>query len=303
MQLMSLHQLLNTPSRKIPDWLANRRALFAGAGILIFFAGFWILNGSTTSSASNQITALLEANEKLKETLTTLKQNAKAKVAQGDSRRSIIPLTIEPGQGFRAMNTSQKDLYIPRGAVFKAQLVTSIKTSIHESFVIAETTHTFQMGSKKRIERGSRLIGSASLDRALKGVTVKFDSLVTPKGIQYDDLSLLALSEKAYPLVEGIYFSDAGTRYGTALAFGFLSGFASGGMEREATVAGSISKPSLTNQALSGLSVSSFKIAEDVMESLKDESIEQVIVPAGTEIYVAFLKKWILVNPDSENSR
>ena len=303
MQLMSLHQLLNNRSLKIPDWLSDRRVLFTAAGVLIFFAGFWILSGSTTSTQSSQITALLEANEKLKETLSTLKQNQKTKARATGSQRSTIPITIEPGQGFRALNTARKDLYIPRGAVFKAQLVTSIKTSIHESFVIAETTHTFQMGGQRRIERGSRLIGSASLDRALKGVTVKFDSLVTPKGIQYDDLSLLALSEKAYPLVEGIYFSDAGTRYGTALAFGFLSGFASGGMERESTLAGSVSKPSLTNQALSGLSVSSFKIAEDVMESLKDESIEQVIVPAGTEIYVAFLKKWILSNSESEYLR
>ncbi len=295
---MSMKQLIEQSGLQ---WFTKRRITYLGVGLTLFVIAVYLLSASeaktTKTEEVDQLELLLKANQSLQETNEILKQNLNAQ----QSPRSTGPrpssaqntfVSFEPGQGFQRPNQEKKDLYIPRGSVFRASLVTSIKTSIQESFVIAETTRTFEMDTKRRIEKGSRLIGTASLDRALKGVTVKFDTLVTPKGVQYDDLALLALSDRAYPLIEGIYFSDAGAKYGTALAFGFLSGFSSAGMEREATVAGSVATPSLSNQALGGLSVASFKIAEQAMESLQDENVEHVVVPAGTDIYLAFTKRW-----------
>lgn len=301
---MSMKQLIDQSGLQ---WLTRRRLIYFGVGLVLFIVTVYLLSTSEAKPAKtervDQLELLLKANQSLHETNEILKQKLSAQQSSRSvSRRSAAAqntfVSFEPGQGFQRPNQEKKDLYIPRGSVFRARLITSIKTSIQESFVIAETTRTFEMDSKRRIERGSRLIGSASLDRALKGVTVKFDTLVTPKGIQYDDLALLALSDRAYPLIEGIYFSDAGAKYGTALAFGFLSGFSSAGMEREATIAGSVATPSLSNQALGGLSVASFKIAEQAMESLQDENIEHVVVPAGTDIYLAFTKRWNIADQE-----
>lgn len=297
---MSYAQLIDQSALK---WFTKRRLTYIGASLVLFIGLAYFLSSSEVENSGSekvdQLALLLKANESLKETNELLrkrletKNNSRTSIPQRHTARNAF-VSFEPGPGFQKPNKEANELYIPRGAVFRARLITSIKTSIQESFVIAETTRTFEMDSKRRIERGSRLIGSASLDRVLKGVTVKFDTLVTPKGVQYDDLSLLALSEQAYPLVEGIYFSDAGGKYGTALAFGFLSGFSSAGMEREATISGSVVSPSLTNQALGGLSVASFKIAEQAMESLQNENIEHVVVPAGTDIYLAFAHKWTM---------
>jgi hypothetical protein len=304
MQRMSYAQLIDQSALK---WFTKTRLIYIGIGCCLFIGLAVTLSGSKAeqvqSEKVDQLALLLKANESLQETneilrkrLSAQNQTTRSAPRQNAARNTFV--SFEPGQGFQKPNQEKKELYIPRGAVFRARLITSIKTSIQESFVIAETTKVFEMDSKRRIERGSRLIGTASLDRALKGVSVKFDTLVTPKGVQYDALSLLALSERAYPLIEGLYFSDAGAKYGTALAFGFLSGFSSSGMEREATIAGSMTTPSLTNQALGGLSVASFKIAEHAMESLQNENIEHVVVPAGTDIYLTFARKWNI--PDLE---
>lgn len=301
---MSMKQLIEQSGLQ---WLTRRRLIYSGVGLVLFTITVYLLSASEAKPAKtervDQLELLLKANQSLQETNEILKQKLSAQQSSRSApRRSAAAqntfVSFEPGQGFQRPNQEKKDLYIPRGSVFRARLITSIKTSIQESFVIAETTRTFEMDSKRRIEKGSRLIGSASLDRALRGVTVKFDTLVTPRGVQYDDLALLALSDRAYPLIEGIYFSDAGAKYGTALAFGFLSGFSSAGMEREATIAGSVATPSLSNQALGGLSVASFKIAEQAMESLQDENIEHVVVPAGTDIYLAFTKRWNIADQE-----
>lgn len=301
---MSFQQLIDQSSLK---WFTKRRLILIGIGFSLFVIGIYLLSNSEANQSKtakvDQLELLLKANQSLQETNELLKKRLSEKSAARPSMARSFSIqntfvSSEPGQGFQKPNQEKRELYIPRGSVFKARLITSIKTSIQESFVIAETTRTFEMDTKRRIEKGSRLIGSASLDRVLKGVTVKFDTLVTPKGVQYDDLGLLALSEKAYPLVEGIYFSDAGSKYGTALAFGFLSGFSSAGMEREATPNGSVATPSLTNQALGGLSVASFKIAEQAMDSLKDAGVEHVVVPAGTDIYLAFTKRWNIADQE-----
>ncbi len=294
---MSLRQL--TASFEGPlSWFTLKRFLLLGSSALVLILLIFYLDSNSNADAPSktaQMEELIRANESLKETIEMLRKRSGAKQSFAKTNSSSNAfVSFEPGQGFQKPYAIKNDLYIPRGAVFRARLITSIKTSIQESFVIAETTNTFEMDSRRRIEKGSRLIGSASLDRVLQGVVVKFDTLVTKKGIQYDDLSLIALSERAYPLIEGIYFSEAGLKYGTALAFGFLSAFASGGMEREATPEGSVAKPSLTNQALSGLGVASFKVAEEAMQSLKSESVEHVVVPAGTDIYIAFARKWTL---------
>lgn len=298
---MSLAQLLEGKKISLPGWITKKHATITLVAIVVSILSVWLYSDSQSSQKQNQIAELVRMNDELVKTISTLKSEIKNRGGPQTHRvSSAIPtfVSVEPGVGFQRQFSDKKELYIPRGAVFRARLITSIKTSIQESFVIAETTNTFEMDSKRRIEKGSRLIGSASMDRALKGVTVKFDTLVTPKGVQYDDLSLLALSQNAFPLIEGIHFSDAGLKYGTALAFGFLSGFANGGMEREPTIGGSVSKPTLANQALSGLSVSSFKIADEAMQSLHDENVEHVVVPAGSDIYVAFNRKWSIQNSE-----
>lgn len=267
---------------------------FIAFGLIVGLLWWIFQTPYETVPPTDHLMELIRANQQLKETIRDLKVKTKATTPLVSKTHGSSFISVEPGQGFRSPSTEKISIYIPRGAVFKARLITSIKTSVQDSFVIAETTATFEMDSRRRIERGSRLIGSASLDRILKGVVVRFDTLVTPKGIQYDGLALLALSEQAYPMIEGIHFSDAGIKYGTALAFGFLSGFATGGMERENTITGSAPKQNLTNQALSGLSIASFKVADEAMNDLRDEPAEYVVVPAGADVYLAFERKWEL---------
>jgi len=202
-----------------------------------------------------------------------------------------------PQTGFQEITKSKKDFYIPRGSVFQARTLTSIKTSITESFVVAETTQTFELDRKRRIPKGTRLIGSAKLNPVLKGLIVRFDTMVLPSGKQIDGLRLLALDHRAFPELEGIFFSDKAEVYGTAMAFGFLSGFSSAGQEREATSNGSVPTPSIKNQVLGGLSAASFSVAEDMLKDIKDKAVEYVILPAGETCFVVFEEK---LNVDSE---
>jgi len=116
--------------------------------------------------------------------------------------------------------------------------------------------------------------------------------MVLPSGRQIDGVKLLALDQRAFPEVEGIYFSNKGETYGTALAFGFLSGFASAGQEREQTAFGSVASPSVKNQVLGGISSASFRVAEDALKDIREKSVEFVVLPAGEECYVVFEEKF-----------
>ena len=191
------------------------------------------------------------------------------------------------------MKEEGSDGYIPTGAVFLAQLITPIKTSVERTFVMAETTREFRMDMKRRIPKGSRLIGRSHLNPILKGVVVEFETLVFPSGVE-TGISGLALSRNALPEIDGLYFSDKLETYGTALAFGFLGGFANASRSREGTIYGSIPEPNLTNDVLAGVSSASFQVAEDILRDVRERSVEYVVVPAGEQIFVALTRRYEL---------
>jgi hypothetical protein len=209
-------------------------------------------------------------------------------------------VNYEPGDGFTTLNHAKSDVYIPTGAVFQAQLLTPIKTSVEKSFVMAETTNEYRMDMKRKISRGSRLIGRSHFDPILKGVVVEFSLLVSPAGIE-SPLSGLALSRNALPEIDGLYFSDKLVNYGTALAFGFLSGFADAGRTREFTALGTQPEVSVSNQVLSGLSVASFQVANQILNDIRAHSIEYVVVPAGEPVFVVLTRRYDISQEGSKN--
>lgn len=200
-------------------------------------------------------------------------------------------VSVDPGEGFTVLKKYKEKVYIPTGSVFQARLITPIKTSVQNTFVMAETINEFRMDSKRKIPKRSRLIGKSRLNPVLKGVVVEFETLVLPSGIE-TSLNSLALSRNALPEIDGLFFSDSLQTYGTALAFGFLSGFAEGARERDFSFFGSQAKPSLNNQILSGLSAASFQVAEEMLRDIRNEAIEYVVVPAGEYIFVALTQRY-----------
>lgn len=218
------------------------------------------------------------------------------------AKRTIHEVQVidyDPGKGFSNIEVKKKSAYIPMGAVFQAVLITPIKTSLSKTFVIAETTSEFRMDMNRKIPKGSRLIGNARLNQVLKGVIVEFDHLVLPNGIE-TDIKGLALSRNALPEISGLYFSNDLENYGTALAFGFLSGFSDSAKEREPTIFGSQPKVSIGNQVLSGLSTASFQIADDILRNIRTRAIEYVVVPAGKPVLVALTSRYIMAQGESE---
>lgn len=215
----------------------------------------------------------------------------------GPSERII---SYEPGDGFATLTKLKNDLYIPTGAVFQAQLLTPIKTSVEKTFVMAETTNEYRMDMKRKILRGSRLIGRSHFDPILKGVVVEFTTVVSPSGIE-SSVSGLALSRNALPEIEGLYFSDKLVNYGTALAFGFLAGFADAGRSQAVTVVGPVPEVTMANQVLAGLSASSFQVANQILSDIRTNSIEYVIVPAGERVFVVLTRRYDIAQEGSKN--
>ncbi len=202
-------------------------------------------------------------------------------------------VSFDPGEGFVTLVREPTERYIPTGSVFQARLITPIKTSVERTFVMAETTNEFRMDMERRIPKGSRLIGRSRLNPVLKGVIVEFDTLVLPDGIE-TQISGLALSRNALPEIDGLFFSDRLQTYGTALAFGFLSGFADAGRRREVTPMGARLEESLSNQVLAGLSTASFQVAEDLLRDIRNSAVEYVVVPAGEPVFVALTRRYEL---------
>lgn len=203
-------------------------------------------------------------------------------------------IDFDPGTGFSNIEGEKPKLYIPTGAVFIAQLITPIKTSLERTFVMAETIREFRMDMKRRVPKSSRLIGRSRLNPVLKGVIVEFDTLVLPNGIE-TPISGLGLSQNALPEIEGLFFSNKLETYGAALAFGFLSGFASGAEVLQPTVLGGIPNVSLNNQVLSGLSNGSFQVAQSMLLDVQNRAIEYVVVLAGEQIFVALTRRYDIV--------
>lgn len=304
---MSFQALAGPILNKIQQRFMERKLLafsiLAGAVLLI---GLLTFSGQASSELSTNDQLLLELAsmsvqlQKLKGDLELQKSNFENKTSSSTrharpavTKKGIV-IPVQAGDAFQKVGAPPPQLYIPRGSVFQAQLLTSIKTSVQGSVVVAETIRDFEMDMKRRIPRKTRLIGRATYDPTLKGVNVRFETITSPSGQQYDNLELLALSKQAWPLIEGIVFDDSGVQMGAALGFGFLSGFASGAQDREASVFGSVTQPSVKNQVLSGLSVASFQVAEQAIEKMKSQAFEYVVVPAGMPIYVLFDKKWIV---------
>jgi len=223
------------------------------------------------------------------------KQNGRVRRLSSQSSATFAPTTqvisVDPGEGFLEIHKQTNEIYIPTGSVFQARLVTPIKTSVERTFVMAETTSEFRMDMERRIPKGSRLIGRSRLNPILKGVIVEFDTLVLPNGLE-TNLSAMALSRNALPEIDGLYFSDSLETYGTALAFGFLSGFADAGRRREVTAIGTQVEESLSNQVLAGLSTAAFQVAEDILSDIRTSAVEYVVVPAGEPIFVALTRRY-----------
>lgn len=315
---MSLEQLLKD-TRETPAWTLQKRKLLrflSGIGIMI--GGLMILAASILSSTSHHANAgatpndpngapNAESSEALSE-LMRLQQQASDLKAQieglkkgGDRVERIasagggyIPtqaMSYDPGSGFVELKKDANEAYVPTGAVFQAQLLTPIKTSVERTFVMAEVTEEYRMDMKRRIPKGSRLIGRSHLNTVLKGVIVEFDTLVLPDGIE-TSVSGLALSRNALPEIDGLYFSNRDATYGTALAFGFLSGYADAAKTRQFSLLGSIPEVTVENQVLNGLSTASFQIANEVLQDIRSRAIEYVVVPAGERIFVALTRRY-----------
>lgn len=251
---------------------------------------------------------LLNELEKLKrQTTYKNEQNEKALTQPSQINKRVANLktkspqiiSYDPGAGFEQLVPIDKEAYIPTGAIFQARLITPIKTSVDRTFVMAETTHEYRMDMKRKIPKGSRLIGTSRLNPVLKGVIVEFQTLVLPRGIE-TQLSGLALSRNALPEIDGLYFSDDLQNYGTALAFGFLSGFADAAREGQAAFFGFRPDQTLSNQVLAGLSTASFQVAEEILRDIRDRAIEYVVIPAGEPVFVALTRRYS-INQGTKN--
>jgi len=221
------------------------------------------------------------------------------KVFLADSSSTQIILNDSSQGGFSETSFTDSDAYVPTGAVFQAQLITPIKTSVQRSFTMAETTNEFRMDTVRKIPKGSRLIGRSRLNPVLKGVIVEFDTLVLPNGKE-TRISSLALSRNALPEIDGLFFSNKLETYGTALAFGFLSGFAGAAQQRTGSAFGSVPEVSLENQVLAGLSTASFQVAEDILRDIRNSAVEYVVVPAGEAIFVALTRRYEISQGESD---
>lgn len=264
-------------------------------------------------NSMTELIRLQRETQLLREQLIDMKENSSkqlktenspdrkiASTPQGHfSSRPTRVISFDPGEGgFTNLETETPSLYIPTGAVFQAQLITPIKTSIERTFVMAETIHEFRMDMDRKIPQGSRLIGRARLNPILKGVVVEFETLVLPSGIE-TQVRGLALSRNALPEIEGIYFSDRLETYGTALAFGFLSGFADASRVRSPTLFGPQVDVNLNNQILAGLSTASFQVAEELLRDIRTSAIEYVVVPAGEQVFVALTQRYDIYQGES----
>ncbi len=322
---MSLEELLKHPEGSLA-WTDQRKKLVRvvmGISIMVLalILGAFVIasikkSGSKAATARSEdvenLTQLMRIQKEAKELqaeVSELRRAASTRAAgprrqtQGVLGRTGTPhdplINFDPGEGFVAVKAPGEELYIPTGAVFQARLITPIKTSLEKSFVMAETTNEFRMDMKRRIPHGSRLIGRSRLNPVLKGVIVEFETLVLPTGIE-TSLSGLALSRNALPEIDGLYFSDHLQTYGTALAFGFLSGFADAGRVRERSFFGSIPEDTLNNQILGGLSTASFQVAEEILRDIRSRAVEYVVVPAGEPVFVALTRRYNVSQGDSK---
>lgn len=219
------------------------------------------------------------------------------------SRSSSSPMLVISTGGAGTSTSGFKDLagqsaasnYIATGSVFRAQLIMPIKTSLQERFVMAQTTHEFRDpgNPSRRIPAGSRLIGRARMNLALRSVDVNFTTLVSPRGREYA-INALALSNNLFAQLNGIFFSNELETYSTIMAFGFVEGFADAARSRQSTIIGDVTKENLRNQVLDGVGQSSFRVAEELIRDIRDNAVEFVVVPSGEMIFAVFTEKFVV---------
>jgi len=289
--------------------LNHRRSLYwYGVAALLIVLALGGLIFFYLSRETETVSVKTQRSDSIRQELEDLRDNALRLKTQIDNRVSqsqfvavkheqprsntvIVPVPV--GDAFKRISSPSSEVYIPSGSVFLAQLLTPIKTSIQESFVMAQTTHEFRLDAARRIPKGSRLIGSARLDAVLKGVIVRFHLIVSPKGIEYP-ISLLALSPELFPELEGIYFTNELETYSGILALGFIEGFADAARDREQTVFGGRPRTNLKNNLLGGISTASFRVAEDIIGDVRRRAVEYVVVPSGKPLYVVFDRRFVV---------
>jgi hypothetical protein len=313
---MSLEQLLKD-TRETPAWTAQRRKLIRFlSGIAVVVGGLVAMAALIFSTArqthavptprepaqqapspaqTEALAELMRLQQKagdIKDQIESIKKGDKEKKEGGSvAAAPVHAMSYDPGTGFVDLKKDENEIYVPTGAVFQAQLLTPIKTSVDRTFVMAEVTEEYRMDMKRKIPKGSRLIGRARLNSVLKGVVVEFETLVLPNGIE-TLITGLALSRNALPEIDGLYFSNRNITYGTALAFGFLSGYADAAKARQVTVFGSVPDVSVENQVLGGLSTASFQVANEILQDIRTHAVEYVVVPAGERIFVALTRRY-----------
>jgi hypothetical protein len=209
--------------------------------------------------------------------------------------RSSGSMTNDGGGFQKLAGTKANEVYIPMGSVFRAQLIMPIKTSIQETFVMAQTTHEFRFDNDpvRSIPVASRLIGRAQLNPLLKGVMVRFHTLVTPRGIEYP-VSILALSKDLFAELNGIYFSNDVETYGAILAFGAVEGFANASREYDNRFLVPTPNKSVSNNVWAGVSGASFRLTEQLLQEVQNRRVEYVVVPSGDRIFLVFDQRFVI---------
>ncbi|MDB5038597.1 MAG: hypothetical protein JWQ35_2125 [Bacteriovoracaceae bacterium] len=307
---MSLRAIIAAAKQRFPWFrIAGIFALISLLAFVIYLAWFHHRNANDEerqrAGKQKVIETLMairaetgQVEDKLKKQLhASLSSDLPKERRATSDRQSRTPLLLgfNPGAGFSKISPPETPVYIPSGSVFRAQLMMPIKTSIQSNFIMARVTNEFRMDAVRRIPRNSRLIGSAQLDPMLKGVVVRFRTLVSPRGIEFP-VNILALSPELFPELDGIYFTNDLETYSSVLAFGFLSGFADAARQTQPTIIGSIPSVTLQNDVLSGASTASFRVAEELLQDIRRRSVEYIVVPAGQRIFVIFEQKFILQN-------
>lgn len=281
---------------------------FGGVCTLIFYSLSNADGKSGTDLTTQSEEALKKVNEELKKEVDLLNKSyhsASRSLTISDAGSSGKPSsqkawvtvrsnsTTSADQGFKGLAGGQSGSTISTGSVIRAQLIMPIKTSVQERFVMAQTTHEFRDPSRAhlRIPVGTRLIGRAQMNTALRSVDVRFTTLVSPNGREYP-AQLLALSKSLFAELNGIFFSNDLETYSSVMAFGFIEGFSQAAKERETTIIGQIAKDNLTNKTLDGVGSASFRVAEEMIKDIREKSVEYIVVPSGEEIYAVFTDKF-----------
>jgi hypothetical protein len=309
---MSLPKMIQAVPRDVWRRVLTGFAIVLAGFVLFYFAVYRTIRQKAEHSRLQESLRKQEIEELItqRKELAALEQNLDYKIAQAEKNSAPPPSQVgrssretparnhlwvdfSPKDAFQSVKRGEDQIYIPTGAVFQGKLITPIKTSIHETFLMAETTAEFRMDSKRFIQKGSRLIGRARLNPVLKGVMVEFYRLVNPQGLE-SSITALALSETVFPELEGLFFSNDLERYSTALAFGFLSGFSDAAKDRSQSILGTFEAPTWRNRVLNGVSTASFQIAEDLIREIREKAIEYVIVPAGENIFIALTNRYVM---------